>query len=410
MMNRFVAHAASTLLALFVVGFADAQAAITSKDDWDTAFASRFGDGSDIGTLLPQDGFYDDTKARFAWHGNYWVRAFVTMAETFDDPSYLDKAVDLIDYMFRYRDDERAARGELDILDEPYYDAPPFYLNNHDQVMPGWRRVLSDGRRQILVLDDGQVTNGIMRFVRLVYENPKYEAYQVKAQEYLSRVIETVDAHTESYIFNRYSRVPGSYYWPKPDGTGFWSNPVPYNQEATMGITLLLLDDVLGGGTEYGLLAEGLVNYWLNYVHLQSNGSYTWDYRPYDEPFRMEDIAHGHIDVGFLLLAYRYSIGDLTAEDMVGLVKTWVQNVYLGNGELAANVDGSGVSDARKTYYAGLDWIDLAEFDQIILRIAMKIYNKHYKTLIWARPFLGWAEILRVRSSIALGKSSSPRR
>ena len=125
---------ASTALLVLFAGFGVAQATITSKADWDAAFASKFGDGSDLDKLLVQNGFYDDSKGRFEWHGNYWLRAFVVMAETFDDPSYLDKAVNLIDYMLRYRDDARAARGEIDILQEPYFLAPPFYLNNRDEL------------------------------------------------------------------------------------------------------------------------------------------------------------------------------------------------------------------------------------------------------------------------------------
>ena len=64
------------------------------------------------------------------------------MAETYDDPSYLDKAVSLIHYMFYYRDYARAARGESDIPDDPYYRPPRFYLYNRVQVPPGWRRIL----------------------------------------------------------------------------------------------------------------------------------------------------------------------------------------------------------------------------------------------------------------------------
>lgn len=397
--RKIITYLVSIFILSFFLGASDAQATITSKEDWDAAFTSKYGDETDLDKLLVQNGFYNDTKARFAWHGNYWVRAFVTMAETFSDLGYLDEAVNLIDYMLYYRDDARAARGEIDILEEPYHTAPLFYLNNRDQVMPGWRRIMSDGTRRILTLDDGQITNAIMRFVHLVYDDPEYAAFQAKAEEYLTRVMETVDAHTESYIFDRQPRVPGSYYNPQTDGSRVSWTPIPYNQSAAMGITLVLLDEVLDGAPEYRAMAEGIVAYWRNYARLEPDNSYVWDYAPFNGSTcsanycKVEDIGHGHIDVGFLLLAYNYSIGGLNVDDVVHLTNTWVQNVYLGNGQLAVRVDGSGLSN--ETWNAGFDWIDLAEFDPSVLDIAIEVYESQHSTPGWGRPFLGWAEILR---------------
>ena len=156
---------------------------------------------------------------------------------------------------------------------------------------------------------------------------------------------------------------------------------------------MILLDDLLGGGTDYARMAEGIVGYWLNYVELRPNGSYVWDYAPYGDASRVEDVGHGHIDAGFLWLAYNRSVGDLTTEDMVRLAKTWTQNAYLGNGELAALIDGSGTT--KNEWNAGFDWIDLAELDPTVLDIAVEVYDKHYQEPTWSRPFLGWAEILR---------------
>ncbi|MFQ5382301.1 MAG: hypothetical protein ACE5EF_11890, partial [Dehalococcoidia bacterium] len=73
---------------------------------------------------------------RLAWHGHYWLRAYVEMAAHYGDPQYLDDAVAMIDYMLDQRDDARAARGELDISSEPYRKAPLFYLQNRGQVAP----------------------------------------------------------------------------------------------------------------------------------------------------------------------------------------------------------------------------------------------------------------------------------
>ena len=69
-------------------------------------------------------------------------------------------------------------------------------------------------------------------------------------------------------------------------------------------------------------MAEGIVQYWLNYVRLQSKGSYVWDYAhrtTLNNADRVEDSSHAHIDVGFLILAYEWGVGGLTAEDMTRL-------------------------------------------------------------------------------------------
>ena len=101
-------------------------------------------------------------------------------------------------------------------------------------------------------------------------------------------------------------------------------------------------------------------------------------------------------------------IGDITAEDMARLANTWIENIYLGNGSLAFYVDGSGVLDTARSYHAGSDWIDLAEFDPTVLNIVIEIYDKHVPKPTWARPFLGWAELLRLNGVITTPPKPPP--
>ncbi len=95
------------------------------------------------------------------------------MAQTYQDSKYLDYAVSMIDYMLYQRDDVRAARGELDVLQKPYVKAPPFYLNNRDLAAPCWRH-----KTDCKTILDGQITSGIMHFVRLVMESGNFGAYE----------------------------------------------------------------------------------------------------------------------------------------------------------------------------------------------------------------------------------------
>jgi hypothetical protein len=158
-------------------------AAVSSQAEWDTYLADKCGTGNNVECLLGFSSGYDDSQHRLAWHGHYWLRAFVSMAQTYQDSKYLDYAVSMIDYMLYYRDDVRAARGDLDVLQEPYVKAPPFYLNNRDLAAPCWRH-----KKDCKTILDGQITSGIMHFVRLVKESGSFGAYEATADNYLVSV------------------------------------------------------------------------------------------------------------------------------------------------------------------------------------------------------------------------------
>jgi hypothetical protein len=378
-------------IAAFAVGLVSLSAtdafALETQSDWDTWFANYYSD---------QDPMLDITDANktgiLSWRAHYWVRAYVTMAKTFKDSKYLDKAVTLIDFLLDNRDKIRDTGGEIDIESEPYLSAPLYFLNNKDVAAPGWRIWVSTHWR-IQTLDDGQITHAIMRFVDFVYNNPEFPSYQAKAAQYLAAVEEIVPTHDTVYVFDRFDGIPGSYYYPNPDGTGLFTGAVPYNHSATMGVTLLLLDKIKGGVPEYRQKAEALLGFLKNHLRLQANDSYVWDYNPQSSAGGAEDFNHGHIDLSFVVLAYKRGL-DLTEQDMKRFANTITKNLYQGNGELAYTVDGVEPNTSKNYYPIAFDWIDLAEFDTSIVDIAKEVYNKNYPNPSWSRPFLGWAEIL----------------
>jgi hypothetical protein len=195
-------------------------AAVSSQAEWDTYLADKCGTGNNVECLLGFSSGYDDSQHRLAWHGHYWLRAFVSMAQTYQDSKYLDYAVSMIDYMLYYRDDVRAARGDLDVLQEPYVKAPPFYLNNRDLAAPCWRH-----KKDCKTILDGQITSGIMHFVRLVKESGSFGAYEATADNYLVSVLETLSIWDETYVYlpSEYNGgATGSYFWPREDGTGLY--------------------------------------------------------------------------------------------------------------------------------------------------------------------------------------------
>jgi hypothetical protein len=365
---------------------------IENQAQWDAAFKSQYPTRD---PLLGDPGQYPGDL--FAWRGHYWLRAYVSMAETYGDTKYCDKAVALIDHMFYYRDDARQARGERDLAKDPYLSAPRYYLNNRCAAAPGWLRYWGGDR--IEVVTDGTITQAIMRFVDLVFSDRRFLAYRTKAKTYIPMVEETVRAHDSSFVFNRFPNMTGSYYYPEIDGSGLYTAAIEFNQNATMGVTLLLLDKVKQGVPEYRQKAKAILQCFKNHVRTTSNGAYDWAYnfqKPTagDTKTGSEDFNHAHLDLSFLILAYNSGL-DLSAQDMLRLAKTLIRNVYLGNGELAWSIDGKETRSEKNYWPIGFDWIDLAQFDRSVLDIAREVYNKHYHTPTWARPYLGWAEILR---------------
>jgi hypothetical protein len=392
-MGRFITFksfvSTFSLFMLLLWGMSTPCHAIGSKKDWDSAFQSRYGTSTPLtGISISRS---TDLADLFSWDAHYWIRAYVSMAQTYGDPSYLDHAVKLIDFMFYNTDRNRQGRGQINVASEPYRSAPLYFLTRPGTPAPGWRRWAGEWRIQ--TLDDGQITQAIMRFVDLVYSDPRFPGYKTKAQQYLAACEEIVKNHDSLYVYNRSAGITGSYYYPRPDGTGLYSGAVPYNHSATMGTTLLLLDKVKGGVPEYRRKAEAILDYLKNSWRLQNN-RYVWDYHPQQPSVGgVEDFNHAHIDLSFVVLAYKRGL-NLTRDDMRRFANT-LNQMYLGNGEITWKVDGTQTNTAKNYWPIGFDWIDLAEFDPAVLNIAKTVYAKHYPNPTWSRPFLGWAEILR---------------
>lgn len=379
-----------TILLLLVSLFLPVESsnAIETKGQWDEAFRSAYPDRDpnleDPGNF-PAEGF--------AWHGHYWIRAYVTMADAYGDVKYLEKAVALIDHMLYHRDDARSSRGELNVRVAPYGTAPLHYLNHRGEAAPGWRKSWN-GEIRVDVVSDGMITQAIMRFVDLVIHSPRFPGYQAKARNYISKVEETVSAWDDSFAYDRYN-VPGSYWYPTKRGTSLSSTEVPFNQSAVMAATLLLLDKAKGGVPEYRKKAGAVLDFWRMKRRSVSGGDcYEWNYYLLHKEYGVEDTGHSHIDMSFLTIAFQRGL--MTDEEMKRLAATFTKKIYKGNGDVSGYIDGSGSGEG---YYAGFDWIDLTPISPNILDIAAEVYKRHYMKPSWARPFLGWAEILRWNST-----------
>ena len=373
--------------------------AIETQSQWDKAFRSACPD-RDPG--LEDPGNFPGEA--FAWQGHYWIRAYVAMADAYGDKKYLDKAVVLIDHMLNHRDDARSSRGELDVRAAPYGTAPLHYLNHRGEAAPGWRKYWN-GEIRVDVVTDGMITQAIMRFVDLVIHSPRFPGYRAKAGTYLSRVEETVAAWDDSFAYGR-DNVPGSWWYPTKRGTGLSGTEVPFNQSAAMASTLLLLDKAKGGVPEYRKKAGAVLDFWrMKRRSVSGDTCYEWNYYLLHKEYGVEDTTHSHIDMSFFNIAFQRGL--MTDEEMNRLANTFTGKIYKGDGNVAGYVDGSGSGDG---FNAGFDWIDLARVNPGILDIAREVYTRHYLKPTWARPFLGWAEILRWKAGKGLLRGGRLRR
>lgn len=370
-------------------------AQIEQPEDWESQYKARYAKAE---PFLDTTNGNDDRK--FAWDAQYWLRAYVSMADVTGDTVYLDRAVRLIDHMMKYRDDARVARGEIDLHTQPYTRAPNFYINNPTVPMKAWRRWAGDKYKwRGLMLDNGMITSSIMRFVDFVYNKPPYAAYQARAEEYIARVEETVAEFENDFLFKREPYIPGSWYYPRENGKGHYSGAVELNHSCTMSVTLLLLHKVKGGIPAHIKKAKAVWMYFKSDLKKVENDAYSWQYHPQKPGIKMtssgaEDLQHAHIDLGFAIMAYKMNIG-ASLEDMQRFTRSFTRNIYKGEGQVSWGVDGVDPMKKNEYYAAAYDWIDLTEFDPQVLDIAREVYEKKNPKVNWGKPALGWAEILR---------------
>ncbi len=361
-----------------------------SVQDWNEAFLTIYGledaPGSHYGPEIE--------GGVLAWRLGYLLKAYVLMADVTSSPFYLEKARSLVAFMFDHTDRARAARGALDVREDPYHSGPQPLFDDKTLAAPGWRKVFN-GETRIEPLIDGHIAHHIMQFVDLVLSDHRFSAYRPYARAVLTQVREIIDFHVSLWRSDRYRDVSGSYYNARRGG-GIWSNPVPYNQSATM-LAAALLVDRHDPVPEYREMARRLVAYFRTHMRERA-GRLSWHYDPYDPENNApsEDVGHGAIDVEFLVLAEQASIEGADRALMRKLARTFTELMAQSDGSVKHRVIGTG-QDAKKgdRESTAFGWLALAAYEPSVYDHVLAIYQRYQSPPDWERGLAGWASLMK---------------
>ncbi len=146
--------------------------------------------------------------------------------------------------------------------------------------------------------------------------------------------------------------------------------------------------------------AARIARYWVDhFAEFQPDGTVVWPYIIHPELQVTEDTGHASVDLDFLVLAHKSGISEISADQIRALATTFKKNIWKPDGSLNQYVDGTTRSSFDEHYNAGFGWFALSEFDEEIAVQTLKTYHRFYHSnapagQIWARPMLGWANLL----------------
>ncbi|GLP96027.1 hypothetical protein [Paraferrimonas sedimenticola] len=369
---------------------------VKTQQDWDDAFNTMYPAHKPVMNI----DVGDDT-GRFAWEAPVWLKAYVTMAETFNDPKYIEWAVELVDHLFNYTDEMRAARGEINLVEDGYWQAPKYYMNNYGQPVPGWRHYNPrNGKNwRVQALQDGRILSGVMVVVDYIKRH-QIESLMDKANGYMAHAKRIVDSHDTSYSETKQSDVAGSYYYPNSNSetndNGLSSRPIPFNHNLSQAFVQMYLDKWSDGEPVYHHRVQALTTFFSDKLEYQSDGSCTWRYQHHSQnpDTKAEDLNHGDIDIEFVAAAYAEGV---ISDDLMMrcITKTFTERMYQDK-SYSDLVDGTGVAKGAHQVNSGWHWVRLTQFDKRVQQNVLDTMNQHAPTLTWYGTYLSWANMLKL--------------
>jgi len=364
-------------------------------------------------------------------HGEtYIMRGYIDMYNATNDTYYLDKLVDHIDNVLLMTDNRTG------IFDYRGYSEAGWSSNvtNTDTGKPIYDEHGVQYRCRY-VLEDGVITSPMVEFAHLVlHSNPPLDAYyQNKARYYLNETKAVVKAHDLEW--HNYGQYGYYKYYDNFPQINLRDQPfVPHNQQLALANTLFLLHHLITTPPdfEFGDKANRLIKTFKNDVDstITSTG-YIWHYWPILIPLadeihnKVEDVAHGTIDVQSALLAYTCPPEGtiFTTRYMNRFADTFTRKIFINNArtvfpgvqDIAAVIDGT--LNASYNYKLYLDnpsddlikekyskygqyiidtalYLDLAQFDRAVYAQVRPVYHTVYRGSLLIDNFAGCVKLL----------------
>jgi len=343
---------------------------IGTQAAWDQKYNAQYG------SSLPNM----RDSGEFAWHGHYWVRAYVSMAKTYGSTKYLDTAVRMIDQWI-----------------------------NRIEGPKGWSTGKDPSQ---MSLETAMISDAITLFAYEVWKDQRFGAYRSKADGYIARVEPILNSYNNQWAENLidFAGSPSFYLYASCGGVCGRKALMYYNQGAVLAKGFLLIDRVkrLKGQTPdpaYLNKAAKAAAYFKTFAKLNGT-AYVWNYEGArtDRSTTVEDTNHAHLDLSLLVWAKAYSLGGFNDTDMNRLAATMhkVLNGQAGPNDVSNQVNGAGWASTWDRSAVGYDWIDLVDYDATLLDKTIKVFNTHIANPNGSRFYLGWAEIQRKRSCVSL--------
>lgn len=334
----------------------------------------------------------DNNGNEYAWQGNYWIRAYLHFYSVTQDIKYINWAIELANKMLNDTDQERATRQANFIND--YTRAPKALLINRDLLAPGWKQPTQGS--SVEVLSDGMILNAVMRLVDTIKEQKLIE-YDATANNYMSKAVKIIKSHDNSFSVTKNTAINGSYFYVNPnnvymDDRGLFNNPLAHNHNFAMATAMIYLDKWLGGVEKYQNIITNISDFFINNLIYLSDGTCEWNYSydtRGDQYEKYEDVNHGHIDIGFFVVAEQEGYFH-NERAMHCFAKTATQKIAIGPGPIPEKVTGTGISKYSEQIAFAYDWRGLAKYDQSILARSDNIL-RNYIHFSWAREYTALA-------------------
>lgn len=337
-----------------------------------------------------------NTGNEYAWNGYYWLRTYLHFYNVTNKLKYLDMAIELANKMLSDTDLVRSTNGFSET--NSYKRAPKLFLNERDEIAPGWKRSLSDS--SITVLTDGMILNGVMRIVDII-KTQKLSDYYNFADISILAAQKIVDSHDSSYSISKNSSIKGSFYYvnlynDNYGDSGLYSNPLAHNHNLTMATAMLYLDKWSDRPDFYKSKIMGIIDFFTENLEYQDDGACTWNYNwdrrgPSYEKY--EDINHGHIDVGLFIVADEEGYFN-NLDIMNCLAKTAVERIAIGPGPIPQFVTGEGISSKGEQIAFSYDWRELSKFEPSIINRSNNIMRHAVSNITWFRQYAALAVTL----------------